>query len=72
MLIVPNGKKDAALRPSFPTPPFRSLKQRKQQLSKVIFSIHRAVFLISFIRFLSEALEIQDSSIYDSLMCVDQ
>ncbi|VDK85612.1 unnamed protein product [Litomosoides sigmodontis] len=36
VLIVPNGRKDAALRPSFPTPPFLSSKQRKQQLIKNI------------------------------------
>uniref|UniRef100_A0A0R3RYD7 DNA polymerase alpha subunit B n=1 Tax=Elaeophora elaphi TaxID=1147741 RepID=A0A0R3RYD7_9BILA len=59
VLIVPNGRKDAALRPSFPTPPFRSLKQRKQQLSKnIVFLPDPATFRIAGIEFVVTASEI--------------
>uniref|UniRef100_A0A8R1Y156 DNA polymerase alpha subunit B n=1 Tax=Onchocerca volvulus TaxID=6282 RepID=A0A8R1Y156_ONCVO len=59
VLIVPNGKKDAALRPSFPTPPFHSLKQRKQQLSKnIILLPDPATIRIAGIEFAITASEI--------------
>ncbi|KAK6102034.1 DNA polymerase alpha/epsilon subunit B family protein [Brugia pahangi] len=59
VLIVPNGKKDAAIRPSFPTPPFRSLKQRKQQLSKNILLLpDPAIVRIAGIEFAVTASEI--------------
>ncbi|KAM3723083.1 DNA polymerase alpha subunit [Dirofilaria immitis] len=59
VLIVPNGKKDAALRPSFPTPPFRSFKQRKQQLSKnIILLPDPATVRIAGIEFAVTASEI--------------
>uniref|UniRef100_A0A1I8EUL5 DNA polymerase alpha subunit B n=1 Tax=Wuchereria bancrofti TaxID=6293 RepID=A0A1I8EUL5_WUCBA len=59
VLIVPNGKKDAAIRPSFPTPPFRSFKQRKQQLSKnILFLPDPAIVRIAGIEFAVTASEI--------------
>ncbi|MCP9258223.1 DNA polymerase alpha subunit B [Dirofilaria immitis] len=52
-------KKDAALRPSFPTPPFRSFKQRKQQLSKnIILLPDPATVRIAGIEFAVTASEI--------------
>ncbi|CAG9535205.1 unnamed protein product [Cercopithifilaria johnstoni] len=59
VLIVPNGRKDAALRPSFPTPPFRSFKQRKEQLSKnIVLLPDPATVRIAGIEFAITASEI--------------
>ncbi|KAL4003344.1 DNA polymerase alpha/epsilon subunit B family protein [Acanthocheilonema viteae] len=59
VLIVPNGRKDAALRPSFPTPPFQSLKQRKQQLSKnIVLLPDPAIIRIAGVEFAITASEI--------------
>ncbi|EFO26626.2 DNA polymerase alpha subunit B family protein [Loa loa] len=52
-------KKDAALRPSFPTPPFRSFKQRKQQLGKnIVLLPDPAIVRIAGIEFAITASEI--------------
>lgn len=58
VLVVPNGKKDAALRPSFPTPPFCSFKQRGQHISTVIFQRDT---LITFTVFCLKEFEIEVS-----------
>uniref|UniRef100_A0A915PZ82 DNA polymerase alpha subunit B n=1 Tax=Setaria digitata TaxID=48799 RepID=A0A915PZ82_9BILA len=59
LLIVPNGRKDATLRPSFPTAPFNLFKQRKQQLSKNILLLpDPAIIRIAGVEFVITASEI--------------
>ncbi|VDN06024.1 unnamed protein product [Thelazia callipaeda] len=59
VLIIPNGKKDAALRPSFPTPAFRFLRHQKQLSKKsMIFLPDPAIVRIAGVEFAITASEI--------------
>uniref|UniRef100_A0A183EMP4 DNA polymerase alpha subunit B n=1 Tax=Gongylonema pulchrum TaxID=637853 RepID=A0A183EMP4_9BILA len=58
-LLVPSGKKDATVRPSFPTAPFRLSKERQRSVNKnIILLPDPAVVQIAGVEFAVSASEI--------------